>query len=265
MKIRYIIWIFASPLWSACMPEETLPLRNTGAVPEYFIECYCQPGANVVLTATHVVPVTDNIQYDFPQEMDVTIYTPGRITLYYLFDSEEIQDVQCNYQSEAPLQAYSEDTLRLRIKTNDNKWITAETTVPDNINIDSYAINGNEAKIRFYTSRESQQNYYIYALEVQSGNEVIERKVTYLDYSKYHSGESVEKSIACSELATASKVVLLLKRITRENYDYQISLNGANSAIQGSITNPVPLEGNLNGALGIFTCYTEDRKTIELP
>ena len=265
MKIRHTLYIFISLLATACMPEEELPLRNTGTVPEYFIECYCQPGENLVLTATHVVPLTESIRYDFPQEMNVTLYTPARLSLYYVFDSENIQDVQCNYQSAEPLETTSQDTLRLRIKTHDQKWITAETTVPDKVYIDSYSIHGNEAKIRFYTSAQSQQNYYIYTLEIQDGDKVVERKVTYLDYSKYHTGEPVEKSIFCSELTTASKAVLLLKRITRENYDYQISLNGANSAIQGSITNPVPLEGNLNGALGIFTCYTEDRETVYLP
>lgn len=265
MKIARTLWLLTFPFWLSCMPEEELPLRNTGAVPEYFIECYCQPNQNLVLTATHVVPLSDNIQYDFPGEMDVTLYTPQRLTLYYIFDSENIQDVQCNYQSAKPLETSVGDTLHLKIKTQDKKWITAQTTVPDNIYINSYAINGDEAKIRFYTSHQSQQNYYIYTLEIQYGNEIIERKVTYLDYSKYHTGELVEKSLFCSELTTASKAVFILKRITRENYDYQISLNGANTAIQGSITNPVPLEGNLNGALGIFTCYTEDQKTIYIP
>lgn len=76
MKTRHILWIFTFLLGNACMPEEALPLRNTGSVPEYFIECYCQPGENLVLTATHVIPLTDNVQYDFPQEMDVThLYT----------------------------------------------------------------------------------------------------------------------------------------------------------------------------------------------
>lgn len=265
MKIKYILWILAFPLWSACMPEEALPLRDTGTVPEYFIECYCQPGENPVLTATRVVPLTGDIQYDFPPEMDVALYTPERLKLYYMFDSENIQDVQCNYQSATPLPTETEDTLYLRIRTQEQQWITAETTVPDQVYIHTYAIGNNEAKVRFYTSRHSRQNFYIFTLEVLNGEEIIERKVSYLDYSQYHSGELVEKSIFCSELATASKAVILLKRITRENYDYQISLNGANSAIQGSITNPVPLEGNIKGALGIFTCYTEDRKTIDLP
>ena len=53
-------------------------------------------------------------------------------------------------------------------------------------------------------------------------------------------------------------------RITKDCYNYQISLNEANSANQGSITTPVPLEGNIEGALGIFTCYTEDTKSITL-
>ncbi|WP_155828269.1 hypothetical protein [Butyricimonas synergistica] len=33
-------------------------------------------------------------------------------------------------------------------------------------------------------------------------------------------------------------------------------------ANQGSITTPVPLVGNIQGAMGIFTCYTKCNKFI---
>lgn len=264
MKKRFLTWILLIPLWISCMPEEDLPLRSTGSVPEYFIECYCSPGQSILLTASYVIPVTDNIQYDFPAEMDVRVYAPNRMMLYYVFDTEDINDVQCNYQSADTLEYRGQDTIRLDIVTAGKQKITARSAIPSPVSIHSYNITAGEAAIRFYTSPGQQENYYIYTMETMTGSEILEQEVTYLDYSKYHSGQLVEKSIAGTQLETAERVVLTLKRITKENYDYQISLNGANTAIQGSITNPVPLNGNIDGALGIFTCYSEDQKIVYL-
>lgn len=73
---------------------------------------------------------------------------------------------------------------------------------------------------------------------------------------------TIEKTVRCQEIEKAEAIVILLLRITEECYNYQISLYEANSANQGSITSPVPLVGNIQGALGIFTCYTEDYRYV---
>ena len=44
MKHRYYPILLLYFFQAACMPEEDLPIRHTGEPPEYFIECYCQPG-----------------------------------------------------------------------------------------------------------------------------------------------------------------------------------------------------------------------------
>ena len=70
--------------------------------------------------------------------------------------------------------------------------------------------------------------------------------------------------MAAPESGQAEEIIFTLKRITKANYDYQVSLNAANTANQSSITTPVPLKGNLQGALGIFTCYTVEKQTVPL-
>ncbi len=68
--------------------------------------------------------------------------------------------------------------------------------------------------------------------------------------------------IKCQQIGESDGVFITLMRITEACYNYQISLYEANSANQGSITTPVPLVGNIQGALGIFTCYTKSNKYI---
>lgn len=264
INTRFFIGLFFISVFSSCMPEEDLPLRKTGEVTDYFIECYCQPGKNITLSASQVTSITDKIKYNPPPEMHVSVDAGEKIKLYYVSDTPNENEAFCNYLSIDEMNDNQQDTLYLNITTSTKKNITAKTTVPESISIFSYDLSNNNATISFYSSRKKEQNYYIYAVEIVKGSSIIEKSVAYIDYSRYHSENLVEKSIENLSLGVAETVVLTLKRITKENYDYQISLNGASSAIQGSITNPIPLKGNLSGALGIFTCYTEDRKVIVL-
>lgn len=94
MKHRYYPILLLYFFQVACMPEEDLPIRHTGETPEYFIECYCQPGRPFALSATSVLPVSEDLQIDFSKEMKVTIHADKAIslihTLYTLPGSEFI-------------------------------------------------------------------------------------------------------------------------------------------------------------------------------
>ena len=110
------------------------------------------------------------------------------------------------------------------------------------------------------------QNYYIYSVQARKegagDDNLLKKETSYLDLSHHTGGVTIERTIKCQEIEEAEAVVILLLRITEECYNYQVSLYEANSANQGSITSPVPLIGNIQGALGIFTCYTEDYKFV---
>ena len=81
MKHRYYPILLLYFFQAACMPEEDLPIRHTGETPEYFIECYCQPGRPFALSATSVLPVSEDLQIDFSKEMKVTIHADKAISL----------------------------------------------------------------------------------------------------------------------------------------------------------------------------------------
>ena len=156
------------------------------------------------------------------------------------------------------------DSLFLDITTIDNKSITASTSIPPAVSIYNCQVAGNEAIIRFYISEKADENYYIYTAEAVHADSILNKEVCYLDYSEFQQEGLTEKSVILPDIGQAEEIIFTLKRITKANYDYQVSLNAANTANQSSITTPVPLKGNLQGALGIFTCYTEDKQTVPL-
>lgn len=246
----------------SCMPEEDLPIRNVGETPEYFIECYCKPGRLFVLSATTVLPVSEELQIDFSKEMQVNIHTDRDIQLTHALYTLPGSDFIYNYGSNERLQTIGLDSLHLSIITQNGVNISASTEIPPAVNIYNHECKEDEIVIRFHTSEIPGQNYYICSAEAIRNDSIIDKEICYLDYSEYQTNGLTEKSLSLPQAPRAEKIILSLKRITRANYDYQISLNAASTANQSSITTPVPLKGNLRGALGIFTCYTEDRIEI---
>ena len=247
----------------ACIPEEDLPIKNMGTVSGYFIECYCKPEETFSLSAIPVLPISGNLAPDFSTEFDISIRANEMIKMEHVIFTLPGSDFIYKYGSEKKL-APGNDTLYLKIITPEKNQITAQTAVPEAIKIDSYQIKNNVASIHFSTSEDPTQNYYIYTLQLSANDSIFRKEVSYLNLSHYKSASAITRRIVCSQIAEADIAFISLMRITKDCYNYQISLNEANSANQGSITTPVPLEGNIEGALGIFTCYTEDTKSITL-
>lgn len=249
-------------LLQACMPEEDLPIQETNNIPDYFIECYCVPGKPFALCATKVLPISAALEIDFTTKMKIVIEAEKKYPLTWSVYTLEGSNLIYNYGNTACFQSIGTDSLHLSIRTPEGEKITASTPVPSPVNIYDSRIEENDVFIRFYTSRLSEENYYIYAAEAIRHDSVIGKSICYLDYSEERAPELVEKSLPLSAVREAEKIICTLKRITPANYEYQISLHAANTANQSSITTPVPLKGNLQGALGIFTCYTEDQAEI---
>lgn len=245
----------------SCMPEENLPIQDMGKTPGYFVECFCKPGEIFALSAMNIVPVSEELKMDFSSNMDITIRANQKISLSYSLFTLPGSSFVYNYGSNERMKKDA-DTLYLDITTGNNEKITGQTPIPEDVSIDSYSLGDNKITIRFYSSRNSSQNYYIITASLSDNNSVFEQKAFFGDYSQHKGGRLIEKSIKTDNLQEADWINLNLKRITKANYDYQISLSGANSANQSSITTPVPLKGNLKGAIGIFTCYTEDNRII---
>ncbi|MEG1736707.1 MAG: DUF4249 family protein [Odoribacter sp.] len=250
--------------FSSCMPEENLPIRDVGEAPEYFIECYCKAGAIFSLSATTVLPVSKDLKVDFSKKMDVTIFAGKDIELLHSLYTLPGSDFIYNYGSKECFDSAGLDSLSLFIMTADGKRISSSTFIPSPVSIHDCRLENKEVCVSFYTSELPEENYYIYVVEAMSRDIIVSQEVCYLDDSDVSSSRLIEKRLILPNIQQADQVVVNLKRITKANYEYQISLSVANSANQSSITTPVPLKGNLSGALGIFTCYTEDRRSIEL-
>ncbi|MDR1415459.1 MAG: DUF4249 domain-containing protein [Odoribacteraceae bacterium] len=246
---------------AGCLPDEELPAGETGGSRDYFIECYCQPNRDFRLTATRVLPLAGELRPDFDIPLEVTIVADQRVPLAFRVLQTGGGFVY-NYWSRERL-ATGVDSLSLEILTPEGERVSARTVVPPAVAIDSASLGEGGATIWFRTSRAPGENYYLYVVQTFDDAGAREHASSLLDYSILPPASVVERTIAFAPAKGMTRVRLLLRRMTRQCYDYQVSLNEANSAQQGSIVTPAPLVGNIQGALGIFTCYTEDVRVLD--
>ena len=267
MKHRYYPILLLYFFQVACMPEERSPYPSyRGNCRSIIIECLlstrpavrfigneCASGIRKICKSTFSKRNESDHSCRQSHFTDTYFIHSPRFRVYYT-----IMEARKNLKSAISI------TLLLDITTIDHKSITASTSIPPAVSIYNCQVAGNEAIIRFYISEKADENYYIYTAEAVHADSILNKEVCYLDYSEFQQEGLTEKSVILPDIGQAEEIIFTLKRITKANYDYQVSLNAANTANQSSITTPVPLKGNLQGALGIFTCYTEDKQTVPL-
>ncbi|MDR2131609.1 MAG: DUF4249 domain-containing protein [Odoribacteraceae bacterium] len=255
--------LFALLLLAAgCLPGEDLPVKETGGSGDYFIECYCQPGREFRLLVTRVLPLYREVIPDLEIPLEASIIAGDTIPLHPRF-SRPAGDFPYNYGARARLAA-GVDSIHLRALAPGGVTIAATSPVPSPVAIDSVAREGSVVTIFFHLSAVAGEDYYLYILQPFDEAGALEGVSSFLDYGALPPRSRVERALTFTAPG-ATRLEVVLRRLTRACYDYQVSLNEANSTQHGSITTPIPLAGNITGALGIFTCYTEDARVLILP
>jgi hypothetical protein len=255
--MKRFLYLIAA-LAGGCLPDETLPAGETGEAGDYFIECYCRPGEEFLLVATTVLPLAGEVVPDLDVQLEVTITAGKSVPLYFRVYQAPGGFVY-NHGSHETLDA-GVDSIFLHARAPGGKLITARSVVPAPVVIDSARAGGNAVTLHFQGADAPGENYYLYVVQPFAGDEELERVSSLLDYSTLPPRSPVTRALPVPPGTTRASVSL--RRLTRACYDYQVSLNEANSAQHGSITTPVPLAGNIQGAVGIFTCYTEETRVL---
>lgn len=257
--MRGLLLLLLAPLLVACELGQRLDIQDMGESPGYFLECYCQPGEMYKMTATEIAPIADAQLLDYSLEFDIHIRAEERIELYHSLFTNPGSKFVYNYASSRIFESASCDTLYLEALTPKGTRITARTAIPDEIEIDTVFRQDRQLHTVFYASRQPEQNYFILHYAFMKEGRMVRREVYNLDYGDLSEEQRVEHTIKNTVISESDSVIVTLKRVTRENLLYQNSLLEAGNANEDNITFPVPLNGNLHGALGIFTCYTNDR------
>lgn len=256
MRKFLIIGIVICVLLPGCELGERLDIQRMGDSPGYFIECYCRPDSMYEMTATRIAPVAEPQVLDYSLEFDVCILADEPVKLYHSLYFRPDNHFVYNYASSKRLDVAKVDSLYLEVTAPGGEAIFSETAIPKQVKIDSVTWHGKEITTYFMSDECEEENYYVLTLswESEGGN------VRTYFLSGFEGREQVKQEYPLSD--TVTSVNVSLKRMTEAGYRYQYSLFEAQNAGTESLFAPVELLGNICGAMGIFTCYTEDRARV---
>lgn len=257
MTKMYLVAIGLFLLISACVDDQELDFSSLKGDPGYFVECYLKPGDVYKLSATKIQPIYEDYILDYSLEFLVSVDT---ICLVQGLYKEASSGYIFNYGHAFRFTPLLQKTVSLLVISPDNDTITSTSTIPDDVTIEGVQLMDKKLSFSFNTSSDGRHNYYITSIATHL-QDTTETESLFLDYGHINAVQTEEFEY---ELKTDDydQVEIHLKRVTRENFDYQISLWNANKANNDNLTFPSPLEGNLRNAMGIFTCYTEDSKVL---
>lgn len=254
---KLIIMIVGGLMFVSCELGQELDIQDMGESSGYFIECYCEPGEMFNLTATRLAPIAEDQLLDYSLKFETYIIAGERFKLYHSLFMKPDSRFIYNYASNRRLSREDADTLYLDMLAPDGTFISGETGIPEDIRFDSVRITGEQIYTCFTTSSDVSCNYFILQIQAFEGKKPEGRKVYYMQ--DLSAGSKVESRQDFTLSEKTDSVVVTLKRFTKEGFQYQLSVKDAEDANKGSLVAPAPLVGNLEGAIGVFTCFTKDR------
>jgi len=259
----YFLLMVISIFMGGC--EEELSTISPNAEPGYFVECYMRPGELYNLTATKIQPIFEDYILDYSYDFDVFIVDTDTAELSQGLFVEPGTGFIYNFGSPLRLDA-DLDQVSLFVITPTQDTITARTTIPEQVSIESAVINESQIAVDFFSTTLTNQNYYIvivnFLREDEMGTLIREFDIKYLEVGDTPEPILQEIIFENEFFLEARDMKLTLMRVTEENYNYQITLEDAKSAGSDNITFPAPLAGNIQNGIGIFTAYTEDVVTF---
>lgn len=263
-KIRCLYGIILILLVSSCDLDDTLDRSEIAIDETYFVECYLQPNELYNLTATRVQPIFDDFILDYSLDFDVFIIGEDTTELYQSLFVDQETGFVFNYGRGVRLDP-DINQVNLLVITPTADTIVASTIVPKPIVIKSAHYSERSVNTSFDLSSDSDQNYYLHIANYMTYNEDTtyhDSLLQFLDLSTQVSSGEYQAVLELDNRVDSIAVDVTLMRVTEENYKYQQSLSQAKEASDGKVTYPAPLQGNLIGAEGIFTCYQADYYTI---
>ncbi len=243
-----------------CTDGIELDIQDMGDEYRIFVECYCRPGELYNLTATYLSPIDEIQNLDYSHAFAASITDTATHKLYRsLF---YIGNYIYSHGSPSRLPEDFKGELLLEIVSPVGDTLVAASSVPDDVAIAAVEEDSGSVTVSFEASDDSSQNYYSVSLNVYDvNNNLLESRLRFTESSV---GVTKDVTITYDTDNECSYIAVSLKRYNKEGYGYQYSLLENSEAESSNIIAGVALDGNIEGALGVFTCYTEDEVYLSL-
>ena len=273
-NISHIVLAVTAILAMSCDSLEKEVDVDIDHTPQFVVQAYVQNGEvpKVILSksTSFESPIAESLE--LVTDADVSLILPGNDTIELesgiFFD--DVAFFGFNYSSDDILNVEENSPIQLLIQTIEGDELTAQTVIPSPIHLDSIVLDYDGEKNRFTSYLKDNpgfgdfyRNVSLQILQDTLFNEDFENNV-YNDFwfdDDLLNGESFPFEITLFEFELDDTLILLTSRLTEDHYDYLTSIDNARSANGSPFGQAGPIDGNINGGLGIFTGLSIARDT----
>ena len=262
--MKKFIFLLAGIISFSCNMEKEIDLDLPDYESKIVVECYLLPGSDFRLALFESVSYFDTPQLPTVDSALVIIrYNGNTDTLEYIGLS--FAGKYFNYRSSTIVPADYTSLFTLEIIDKRGRRLTASTTIPILVPIDTITIETNADSLSFpltrFTDDPSTEDLYRYQVEENN----IGREVTDFQFDD-KLFETSQVAIGSNySLKKADQVTVSLFHLTKEHFDFLESVNAAIDANGNPFGQPAVIKSNINGGLGIFTGVAVDQKTFLIP
>ena len=250
-----------SALFWACTLNDEAVMELPAPEESYFVEAYLAPGAPVRLAFMKTNSFQEDVALKLVEGARVELLLPEKeLLLKNTVFADPKTGKLMNYNSSKALpRTMLTDSIRLRITTASGaETLYAATELVEPISINQWSLQEQRLKISFNNGSTLSNRYYSVYIQSIRGDEGIIRTLHY-DYTRVND-EELTISIVIPEGEKPKRVILY--RLTRENYDFQLALKKAIQANTDPFEAPQVVPTNIRGGQGLFTYFTADTLLI---
>ncbi|MDB5256996.1 MAG: hypothetical protein JWM14_1691 [Chitinophagaceae bacterium] len=266
-KVRYLLLLITSIVLLQCNFEKEVSIQLPDYANTPYIECYLEPGKPYRLLAYESIGYFDGLIPTPIRDANITITHQG-VTIPLPYDTIprdgdlRFYNYRSNDTSKVP--AHYNEAFDLAVTINGVTYRAVSTILPF-VAIDSLYKNCNsQARCQLTVRFKDQHNtadYYRYLVFSDSlGGDI---KHDFILNDEVFDTEDVAISGGYS-FNDGQPVVVRLFHLTKEHYDFLISVKNSQNANGNPFAQPASIKSNISGIIGIFTGLTYDSKNKTL-
>jgi hypothetical protein len=262
-KVRYFLVCLSSLIFFQCNFEKEVNIKLPDYANTPYIECYLEPGKPYRLLAYQSLGYFGGLVPTPIRNASISITHRGE-TIALPYDTlPRIGDIRYyNYRSNDSLKVptHYDEAFGLTVVINGTTY-SSTTTIRPLVTIDSLYNNCNEKQrcqisLRFKDQVNTVDFYRFITFSDSLGGDI---KQDYLLNDELFHSEDVEIGGGYS-FNEGQKAVVRLYHITKEHYDFLVSVKNSQNANGNPFAQPASIKSNIPGILGIFAGLTYDSK-----
>ena len=265
--LYFLIFGLVLCLLTSCNLEKDIEVELPLYEKQMVVECYLEPGKPARLTLLESTGYLDAPSLNLITDATVSITHHG-ITenLKYEPAIDDSTGKYYTHTSDYVMRGQPGDVFTLLISDPQGRKVTGTTTILPTVTMDTVEFNFNDRDealvVTKFKDDGNTANYYRYSIHRDSLQG--ETEISYTASDELNNGEPFVFGTGY-DFETGDTIIVTLQHLDQAFFDFQESVEEAQSANGNPFAQPGRVKSTVQGGLGVFTNLVYDRRKMIVP